>query len=206
VNEAQITSEPALVPPPVKPEVGLSAPQWGMITFLVSEVAFFGTLIVAYLAYIGKDTSGPKPAQVFESLRLVIVNTFFLLASSGTVHVADGAIRSGRMSSFLGWWSLTILLGVAFLAGTAYEWYELIVHHHLTISTNLFGTTFYTLVGFHAAHVTVGVIMMLIFLGLALRGAVGERNHTGVELVSWYWHFVDGVWVVVFTVVYLVGR
>jgi len=95
---------------------------------------------------------------------------------------------------------------VAFLAGTAYEWYELIVHHHLTIGTNLFGTTFYTLVGFHAAHVTGGVIVMLVFLGLALRREVTHQNHQGVELVSWYWHFVDGVWVVVFTVVYIVGR
>jgi cytochrome c oxidase subunit 3/cytochrome o ubiquinol oxidase subunit 3 len=214
LSQTQITTDPAvavtaprvLVPPPIAPETRLTGPQWGMITFLISEVAFFSTLIVAYLAYIGKDTSGPKPAQVFESLRLVIVNTFCLLASSGTVHVADGAIRAGRVSSFLGWWTATIVLGVAFLAGTAYEWYELIVHRHLTISTNLFGTTYYTLVGFHAAHVTVGMIMMLVFLGLALRGAVTAKHHGGVELVSWYWHFVDGVWVVVFTVVYVVGR
>ena len=94
----------------------------------------------------------------------------------------------------------------AFLAGTGYEWHELIAHHHLTISRNLFGTTFYTLVGFHGAHVTVGVIVMLILLGLALRGAVTAKHHGGVELVSWYWHFVDAVWVVVFTVVYVVGR
>jgi cytochrome c oxidase subunit 3 len=205
VNEAPTTSEAvpaskALVPPPIAPEKRLTGPQWGMITFLISEVAFFSTLIVAYLAYIGKDKSGPKPAEVL-SLKLVIGTTICLLLSSGTVHVADGAIRSGRVSAFLGWWTATIVLGVAFLAGTGYEWYELIVRRHLTISTNLFGTTFYTLVGFHAAHVTVGVIMMLIFLGLALRGAVTATHHGGVELVSWYWHFVDCVWVVVFTVV-----
>ena len=90
--------------------------------------------------------------------------------------------------------------------GTAYEWHELIDRHHLTISRNLFGTTYYTLVGFHALHVTVGVIVMLIVLGLALGRQVTSANRAGVELVSWYWHFVDGVWVVVFTVVYLVGR
>ena len=222
MNETRITSDPAaaatavvaadsvgaraLEPPPIAPETRLSGAQWGMITFLLSEVAFFGTLIVAYLAYIGRDRLGPKPVEVFASLWLVIVNTIFLLTSSGTVHVAEKALRSGAVSSFLAWWSATILLGVAFLAGTAYEWYELIVHHHLTIGTNLFGTTFYTLVGFHAAHVTGGVIVMLVFLGLALRREVTHQNHQGVELVSWYWHFVDGVWVVVFTVVYIVGR
>ena len=103
-------------------------------------------------------------------------------------------------------WAATIGLGVAFLGGTAFEWHDLIERHHLTISRNLFGTTYYTLVGLHALHVSGGVIVMLIVLGLALRRQVSAANPAGVGLVSWYWHFVDGVWVVVFTVVYLVGR
>jgi cytochrome c oxidase subunit 3/cytochrome o ubiquinol oxidase subunit 3 len=98
------------------------------------------------------------------------------------------------------------LLGIVFLAGTAYEWNTLIVRHGVTISRNLFGTTYYTLVGFHALHVTVGVIAMLTMLGLTLRHDVLAGKQVGGQLVSWYWHFVDGVWVVVFTVVYLVGR
>jgi cytochrome c oxidase subunit 3/cytochrome o ubiquinol oxidase subunit 3 len=104
------------------------------------------------------------------------------------------------------WWTATIALGLIFLAGTAYEWHDLITEQHLTISRNLFGSTYYTLVGFHALHVTVGVLAMLITLALAVRGAVTARNPAGVELISWYWHFVDGVWVIVFTVVYLFGR
>lgn len=102
--------------------------------------------------------------------------------------------------------ALTIALGVAFLAGTIYEWHDLIEVHGLTIGRNLFGTTYYTLVGFHGLHVTVGVITMLIVLGLALGRRVTHANQIGVELVSWYWHFVDVVWVFVFSIVYLFGR
>jgi cytochrome c oxidase subunit 3/cytochrome o ubiquinol oxidase subunit 3 len=146
------------------------------------------------------------------------------LSSSVTVHLADRALRRGGTShaeesrvapfvpghsltpwSFLLWWSATIILGILFLAGTAYEWIHLIREYGLTISRNLFGTTFYTLVGFHALHVSVGVLVMLTVLGLTLsRRQAIER--AGVELVSWYWHFVDGVWIVVFMVVYVVGR
>src|SRR5207237_8653052 len=124
-----------------------------------------------------------------------------LLSSGGTVHVADKSLRSGAISAFILWWSATIVLGVLFLLGTAYEWHELIVSHGLTISRNLFGTTYYTLVGFHALHVTVGVLIMILVLVLAWRQHVSPG---GVELVGWYWHFVDVVWIVVFTLVYLV--
>jgi cytochrome c oxidase subunit 3/cytochrome o ubiquinol oxidase subunit 3 len=176
-----------------------------MISFLVSEVALFGTLIVTYIFYLGRDTVGPTPAKALH-LSLVMCTTAVLLASSGTVHVADKALHRGNQSGFILWWLGTIVLGALFLCGTAYEWYGLIVHEGLTISRNLFGTTYYTLVGLHALHVTGGVTIMSIVLGLALRQQVTTANRAGVGLVSWYWHFVDGVWVVVFTVVYLVGR
>ena len=192
-------------PPPALPQRTLSGAEWGMLAFLLSEVAFFSTLIVTYISYIGKDRVGPTPAEAL-SLRLVLVTTACLLLSSVTVHFAERALRHGTQGGFRLLWGLTILLGVAFLAGTGYEWYELITKHHLTISRNLFGTTYYTLVGLHALHVTGGVVVMLIVLGLALRRQVTKANPAGVGLVSWYWHFVDGVWVVVFTVVYLVGR
>lgn len=182
----------------------LSPQKWGMLSFLLSEVAFFGTLIVTYLTYMGKDRSGPTPAVL--SLPLVVGTTICLLSSSGTVHLAERALRRGASTTFVLLWSLTIALGIVFLLGTAYEWRELIFRHHLTISANLFGTTYYTLVGFHAFHVTAGVIVLLLMLVLVLRHEVTPRRSTGVELTSWYWHFVDGVWVVVFTVVYLVGR
>jgi cytochrome c oxidase subunit III len=186
----------------------LTPGQWGIIAFLMSEVAFFSTLIVVYLAYLRAAQSGPTPAIL--SLPLVIGTTMCLLSSSVTVHLATKSLHARARSAFIRWWSATILLGVVFLAGTAYEWTTLIVKHGLTISRNLFGTTYYTLVGFHAFHVTVGVIVMIIVLGLTVGGQRskirGQKSEAGVELVSWYWHFVDGVWVVVFTVVYLVGR
>jgi cytochrome c oxidase subunit 3/cytochrome o ubiquinol oxidase subunit 3 len=176
-----------------------------MISFLVSEVALFGTLIVTYVFYLGRDTVGPTPAEAL-SLTLVAWTTVCLLASSATVHMAERALGSGNRGGFLLWWLATIVLGAVFLVGTAFEWRELIEDHHLTISRNLFGTTFYTLVGLHALHVTGGVTIMLIVLGLALGRQVSSANRTPVELVSWYWHFVDGVWLVVFSVVYLLRR
>jgi cytochrome c oxidase subunit 3/cytochrome o ubiquinol oxidase subunit 3 len=176
-----------------------------MLSFLVSEVALFGTLIVTYLFYLGKDAVGPTPAEALK-LPLVLGTTACLLASSATVHKAERTLGRGDQGGFLRWWAATIGLGVLFLLGTAYEWYGLIHDHGLTISRNLFGTTYYTLVGLHALHVTGGVTALLIVLGLALRREVTNANRAGVGLISWYWHFVDGVWVVVFTVVYLVGR
>jgi cytochrome c oxidase subunit 3 len=192
------------LPPPVVLERGPTPAQWGMLSFLLSEVAFFGTLIVVYRVYLGAEQNGPTPAVL--KLPLVIGTTLCLLASSVTVHLAVKSLSTGERSAFVRWWSATILLGVIFLAGTAYEWRELVVVHGLTPSRNLFGTTYYTLVGFHALHVTAGVIVMLTVLGLALSRLVTSENRGGIELVSWYWHFVDVVWVVVFTVVYLAGR
>jgi cytochrome c oxidase subunit III len=211
VSTAETTSAEAapgpvlLTPPNVVPERTLSPGQWGLLSFLLSEVALFSTLIVTYLFYLGRDQVGPTPADALK-LSLVVWTTACLLASSVTVHVAERALGRENQGGFTLWWLATIVLGVLFLLGTAYEWYGLIYHHGLTIGRNLFGTTYYTLVGAHALHVTGGVTTMLIVLGLALRRQVTAANRAGVGLVSWYWHFVDGVWVVVFTVVYLVGR
>jgi cytochrome c oxidase subunit 3/cytochrome o ubiquinol oxidase subunit 3 len=193
------------VPPAIAPERTLSPGQWGVVSFLASEVALFGTLIVTYIFYLGKDVVGPTPAEAL-SLSLVRWTTALLLASSGTIYIAERALHRGHQVAFALWWLLTIVLGALFLGGTAYEWYGLIVDHSLTISRNLFGTTYYTLVGLHAVHVTGGVTIMLIVLGLALSRQLTVANRAAVGLVSWYWHFVDIVWVVVFMVVYLVGR
>jgi len=193
-------------PPPVlRPEHALTARQWGMLSFLLSEVSIFSTLIVTYLFYLGKDTVGPTPAEAL-SLSLVLCTTACLLASSATIHKAERTLEHGTQQGFLMWWLATIFLGVLFIAGTAYEWHGLITRHNLTISRNLFGTTYYTLVGLHAIHVTVGIVVMLIVFGLAASRRVTSANRSGVQLVGWYWHFVDAVWLVVFTVVYLVGR
>jgi cytochrome c oxidase subunit 3 len=180
----------------------LTAAQWGMLAFLLSEVALFSTLIVTYLTFMGQDRVGPTPAEAL-SLPLAIATTMCLLSSSVTVHLAGQKIGT---TAFALWWSLTIVLAIVFLLGTAYEWHELIEKHHLTISRNLFGTTYYTLVGFHALHVTIGVIAMISVLAFAQVYKLAALTHAPIELVSWYWHFVDMVWIVVFVVVYLVSR
>lgn len=183
----------------------LTPSQWGMLSFLFSEVAFFSTLIVVYISYLHRDRVGPTPREAL-SLGLVTGTTICLLSSSVTIHLAGMALERRRQALFCLWWAITIVLGITFLAGTAYEWHDLIEVHGLTIGRNLFGTTFYTLVGFHGLHVTAGVIAMLIVFGLALGRRVTHANQICVELVSWYWHFVDVVWVAVFSVVYLFGR
>jgi cytochrome c oxidase subunit III len=205
IATGQRTGPPLPIPPAIRPERTLTPGQWGMVAFLVSEVALFGTLIVTYVFYLGKDVVGPTPEEAL-SLSLVLFTTACLLTSSATVHMADRTLGRGNEFAFLLWWLATIVLGAVFLAGTAFEWRDLIYRHHLTISRNLFGTTYYTLVGLHATHVTVGVTIMLIVLGLAVSREVTSANRAAVGLVSWYWHFVDVVWVVVFTVVYVVGR
>jgi cytochrome c oxidase subunit 3/cytochrome o ubiquinol oxidase subunit 3 len=204
IQAGQPTGQTFPVPPPIRPERTLSPGQWGIVAFLLSEVALFGTLIVTYVFYLGRDVVSPTPAVL--RLSLVLFTTLCLLTSSATVHVAERTLGQGSQGGFIRWWLATIVLGAVFLAGTAFEWHDLIYNHGLTISRNLFGTTYYTLVGLHALHVTGGVTIMLIVLGLALSRQVTSANRAAVGLVSWYWHFVDGVWVVVFTVVYLVGR
>src|SRR5712671_4081426 len=172
------------VPPSISPERILSPAKWGMASFLFSETAFFGTLIATYVAFIGKDIVGPTPAQAL-SLPLVIISTICLLSSSLVIHLAERSLERGQQRAFCMLLAGTIVLGIAFLLGTAVEWRSLINEHHLTISRNLFGTTYYTLVGFHGLHVTIGVVAMLIVLALSLGREATEQHRTGVELVAW---------------------
>ena len=175
----------------------------GVIGIILTESALFTIFVTAYLFYIGKSITGPYPKDVLE---LPILATIFLLSSSLTVVLAEHAFRRGNIRGFQLWWLITILLAVAFLSSTALEWRRLIFKDHLTISTNLFGTTFYSLVGLHASHVIVGLILLVLVLILSLRGYVTRANAEHVEMLSWYWHFVDGIWIIVFTVVYIIGR
>jgi len=174
-----------------------------MVSLIVAETAIFTIFVVAYLFYVGKSLSGPTPNEVLET---PIFLTICLLASSLTIHFATKFLQLGRRSAFLGLWLLTIILGGLFMYGTAQEWYRLIYEHGLTISTNLFGTTYYSLVGLHAFHVTAGLILLSIVLMFGLAGRIDQSQSQRVGLLSLYWHFVDAVWVVVFTVVYILGR
>lgn len=174
-----------------------------MAGLIIAESAIFTIFVVAYLYNLGRDVQGPAPKEVLD---VPIFYTACLLSSSFFIWLAERAIDHGKMAAFRLWWSITILLGLTFLYGTATEWHKLIVHDQLTISTNLFGTTYYSLVGLHASHVVIGLIMMLVTLGLAFAGVVGRQHAYRVRTLALYWHFVDAVWVVVFTVVYVVGR
>ncbi len=175
----------------------------GMICLIVAESAIFIIFVIAYIFYIGKSLSGPTPAQV---LKLPIVETVCLLSSSITVHFAVSALAKGKTGLSSIWLGATVLLGAIFLAGTALEWRELIYQDGLTIRTNLFGTTFYSLVGLHASHVAVGLVMLGLALTFGVTGKLKREHAHRLEMVSYYWHFVDAVWVVVFTVVYIIGR
>ena len=175
----------------------------GMVCLIITDVAFFAIFVVAYLYYVGKSTSGPTPAAV---LHTPILASIVLLSSSWTIVQAMRALRANATGRFARWWFFTFLLGATFLVLTAREWARLIGHDGLTIATNLFGTTFYTLVGLHALHVTMGLTLIALVLALTLRGHVDVRHAERTEMLSWYWHFVDGVWVIVFLTVYVVGR
>lgn len=175
----------------------------GMACLIVAESAIFIIFVVAYIFYMGKSLSGPTPHDVLD---LPIFSTICLLSSSITVHFAVHELRAGKIGRSSWWLAGTVLLGGIFIASTAREWYELIYRHGLTIRTNLFGTTFYSLVGLHASHVIAGLIMLGIALIFSLRGKVNSSHADRLEVLSIYWHFVDAVWVVVFTVVYVLGR
>ncbi len=175
----------------------------GMACLIVAEAAIFIIFVVAYVFYIGKSVSGPTPKDV---LTLPIFATICLLSSSLTVHAAVSALRHSKRNLCSLWLAATVLLGGIFIGSTAREWYELIYHDGLTIQTNLFGTTFYSLVGLHATHVIVGLIMLSLALGFSLSGTMSSKHSEKLEVLSLYWHFVDAVWVVVFLVVYVLGR
>jgi len=174
----------------------------GMFCLIVAESAIFTIFVVAYIYNIGKSLYGPTP----QVLSIPIFNTVCLLSSSLTIVLAERAIELGKIKFFGLWWAVTFLLGATFLVGTGVEWHKLIYEDGLTISTNLFGTTYYSLVGLHAFHVIVGLIALLTVLIFLVTGHVRQEHAERIQVLAMYWHFVDAVWVVVFTVVYIVGR
>jgi cytochrome c oxidase subunit III len=174
-----------------------------MAALIVGESAIFTIFVVAYIFYMGKSLSGPTPAQVLEA---PILATICLLSSSFTIWRAEKAIEDDSMGAFTVWLAATIALAAIFLVNTALEWKKLIYQDGLTVSTNLFGTTFYSLVGLHATHVVVGLFLLTSVLIFSLFGWVDSRQSDRFGVIALYWHFVDAVWIVVFTVVYLIGR
>jgi len=196
------TAATIALPPTAEPWVLPSKGRVGMICLIAGESAVFVIFVVAYLFYLGQSLSGPQP----DVLELPIFISICLLASSPTISAAVRALEHGRMQTFRLWWLATIVLALIFLAGTVREWYLLIYEHGLTIRTNLFGTTYYSLVGLHASHVILGLVALTLVMGLAWRGHVRREHAMHAELIAMYWHFVDVVWIAVFTVIYVIGR
>jgi cytochrome c oxidase subunit III len=174
-----------------------------MYCLIIAESAIFTIFVVAYIFYIGKSLYGPTPQQVLE---IPIFNSICLFSSSVTIWLSERSLEHNKIKNFGLWWAATFVLGFIFLVGTGIEWYKLIYEKGLTISTNLFGTTYYSLVGLHASHVIFGLTAMAIVLVLTLTGHVREEHSERIQVLALYWHFVDAIWVVVFTVVYIIGR
>lgn len=174
-----------------------------MLCVILAESTIFLLFVIAYLVYIGKSLSGPMPSQVLDTPWFI---TICLWSSSFTIWLAERSLKKFSMRGFILWMAATIILGLIFLTGTGQEWHRLIFKDGLTVSTNLFGTTFYSLVGLHATHVIVGLIMLIATLLFAVTGKLKPVHAHRVEVLSLYWHFVDAVWVVVFTVVYIIGK
>ncbi len=172
--------------------------------FLGSECMFFGSLIATYLIYYGESVSGPTPADVLD-IPTTTVSTFVLLMSSFSMVMAYSNIRKGNVRNFRVWIMCTAILGATFLGFQFFEFREFAIHGHLTPRTNLFGSTFFTLTGFHGAHVTVGVVWLISLFGYSFKGDLTPQEGLSVDIAALYWHFVDIVWIVIFTAVYLIG-
>ncbi len=182
---------------------GVSNEKLGMWVFLGSECLLFGALIATYLVYRGRSINGPYPKDIYD-IPFTSVSSFVLLMSSLTMVLALSAIQRGDNRRLRIWLICTAMLGATFIAGQIYE-FTSFIREGLTIKTNLFGSSFYVLTGFHGVHVTLGILMLLSLARLSWSGKITKDNAEAVEIVGLYWHFVDVVWIVIFTVVYLIN-
>jgi cytochrome c oxidase subunit 3/cytochrome o ubiquinol oxidase subunit 3 len=181
---------------------GLPNTKLAMWLFIASDVLLFGALITSYVVYRGRSVVGPYPNDVFD-IPYTSVSSFVLLASSLTMVLALASVQRGDLPRMRLWLLATALLGLTFVGGQVYE-FTTFYHEGLGLTTNVFGTTFYVLTGFHGAHVTVGILMLLTLFALSFGGRIAQKDSMTVELVGLYWHFVDVVWIVIFTIVYLI--
>jgi len=179
-------------------------PSWkvGFWTFIASECLFFGTLISTYLVYKHSSVQGPFPDEIL-NIPLTSVSTFVLLMSSLAMVLALDGVTRGRRGLAMGWLAAVIVLGLVFLGFQAYEFTHF-VSEGLTIQRNIFGSSFFVLTGFHGAHVTVGVIWLTTLLIMSARGKLPPSRALAVEIAGLYWHFVDIVWIAIFTLIYLI--
>jgi cytochrome c oxidase subunit 3/cytochrome o ubiquinol oxidase subunit 3 len=183
------------------PSLGVDSQKMGIWTLLGSEAVFFGGLIITYL--VNRGRGAPPHAHDVLDIGLTAVNTFVLLTSSMTMVLSFGAIQRGDKKWARNWLILTAILGMGFLSGQGFEFTKL-YREGVTLSSNLFGSTFFTLTGFHGAHVFVGVIWILFVLWQLFAGKITQEHHIAVEVVGLYWHFVDIIWLILFTIIYLI--
>lgn len=193
MSTAELTADAWKLPSPRK--VGIAC-------LIVTESALFTIFVVAYLFYMGKSLQGPYPNEVLEFPWL---GSIALIGSSFTILAAERFLANGNRKGFLVWWGITMALGAYFLFFTGREWVHLIFDKGLTLQTNTFGTTFYSLVGLHASHVIIGLVLLSAVFIAGLRDSIHPDHHEHVEMISWYWHFVDAIWIVVVTVVYILS-
>ena len=183
---------------------GLDNTKMGMWAFLGSECLFFGSLISTYLLYRNEAGSGPTKDELYD-IPYTSVSSFVLLMSSLTMVLALSAIQRRDPRGMRAWLLATALLGMVFIGGQIYEFTEF-AHEGLSLSASTFGSSFFVLTGFHGAHVTVGILMLLLLVGMSMFGRLGDDAPRKVELIGLYWHFVDIVWIIIFTVVYLIPQ
>ena len=190
--------------PSAHPEttLGLDHRKLGMWTFLASECMFFGSLITTYLLYVGRTGSGPGPADIFE-IPFTSVSSFVLLMSSLTMVLAHHAMVNRDERKLRGWLLATAMLGMVFIGGQVFE-FTAFVNEGLTITTSPFASAFYILTGFHGMHVTIGILMILMLYTLSKLGRLPMDDDVRVDMIALYWHFVDIVWIVIFTFIYLI--
>ncbi|CAN5330003.1 cytochrome o ubiquinol oxidase subunit III [soil metagenome] len=181
---------------------GMSNVKLGMWTFIGSECLFFGAMIATYLLYLNRTNNGPTAFDIFD-IPFTSASTFILLMSSLAMVLALDSLHKNDMRAFQTWTLTTALLGMIFLSGQVYE-FTFFVEEGFKLETSPFSSSFFMLTGFHGIHVTIGVVMLLILWALSLRGGIGPKHTETVELVGLYWHFVDIVWIVIFTVIYLI--
>ena len=181
---------------------GLSNTKLAMWVYLGSDCLLFGSLISTYLLLRHRSISGPQPHEVFD-IPFTSVSSFVLLMSSLTMALAVASISRGEVQRNRVWLATTAMLGAVFIGGQVYE-FTTFYREGLGYTTNIFGSAFYTLTGFHGVHVSVGIVMLLSLLVMSLRGNLGPERAETVETIGLYWHFVDIVWIVIFTVVYLI--
>jgi len=203
---SDLAHDPAVAPHPEHESTGIDNRKLGMWVFLSSEFLFFGALITNYLLYSNRaGFPAPYPSEIYD-IPFTSVSSFVLLMSSLTMVLAHNALSRGDQNGARTWLFATAALGSVFLGGQVFEFTEFVVEFGMTLSTNPAASAFYVLTGFHGTHVAIGVIMLLSLWGISRRrGGLSESHGLNLELVGLYWHFVDIIWIVIFTVVYLLS-